>query len=83
MSDKSFCEMIKEAIDDEQKAVPFYIKLADVFREEQRKKLTDPVFFTSINSLMTELIDTIAKDENKHKEILEKINLLECRCSTL
>jgi rubrerythrin len=79
MADKSFCEMIKEAIDDEQKAVPFYVKLADVFREEQRKKLTDPELVEVKNTLMTELIDTIAKDEKKHKEILEKINLLECR----
>lgn len=64
--EKTFCQLLKEAIEDEDKAPSFYEQLKQKSEEGTRIPI------------LSFVIDSIKRDEEKHKELLEKIKTVTC-----
>ena len=65
--EKTFCELLDEAIEDEKKATPFYEPLMQ--KSEQGTKIP----------ILSFIIEKIKKDEESHSEILKKIKETICQ----
>jgi len=73
-----FCKLLNELIKDEEQAPKQYEKLQDEVNVSLEYPSEEkPVVFT-IGSLTMAIIESIKKDERKHKELLEVLKDLFC-----
>jgi len=71
--EKTFCQLLKEAIEDEGKAGSMYQVISEKASLESLKT------GSPISPAVVLIIESIKRDEEKHKELEEKLKTLTCR----